>query len=125
MLGEFGSPSAIASTDAALQTYDVWVGGGPAPAWWEQEHGFREARRYVYSASFSKFGPGYLAITTAVAGKERVVAVSFSLPSAEPESKRRAQLAFTKLLDLASVPEDHPLRTTPLLPAAEPALGSP
>jgi hypothetical protein len=119
---EFGAPSSIEAAGSSFQMYDVTVGSGPRPAWWEQEPGFVQTRQYVYSANFPRLGAGYLVVTTAASDSERVVSVSFGLPTADGRAKDRVASVFSKLLDLHGVPEDHPLRTRPIPPTHVPGL---
>jgi hypothetical protein len=124
VLRGFGSPSAIEPTDASVQIYGVTVGSGPRPAWWEQEPGFVEARKYVYAVSFARLGRGYVVVTTALGKAEQVVSVSFGLPSAKSGSQAEVAAVFSQLLDVHGVPGDHPVRTSPIPPVNLPALDS-
>lgn len=106
----FGWPAGAEPHPGDVVSYEVSIGSGPGPGWWESEPGFREARRYVYEASFPRLGSGYLLILTALSEEERVVSVSFALPAGDRHARERVSRAFSQLLHEWKVPEDHPIR---------------
>jgi hypothetical protein len=106
----FGRPSAATPYLKEFESYDVSVGSGPRPGWWESEPGFREARTYVYETSFSTLGSGYLLILTVLSKEEQVVSVSFALPAASPGARERVGQVSSQLLDSWGIPQDHPTR---------------
>jgi len=113
--GHFGAVSSVRQSDRPLQFYEVGVGGGPRPFWWQSPNAPSRTFQYIYEVRFSAFGPGVIKILTFDSPNgEAPVSIYFGLLISSPESEQRLRRAFNALLDTVGLPSDHPARSMPV-----------
>ena len=107
----FGQLSATEPEVEVVQFYEVGVGTGPQPFWWESSQPPSQTRQYIYRARFSRAGPGFIKILTRTTpGGEQPVSIYFGLSVSLPSSKARIEAAYQSLLDGIGLPAGHPAR---------------